>query len=144
MTSVEPDIAFERLDTDSCRALLAGEVVGRLAVVTGGRPAIFPVNYTLDGNDIVFRTNPGTKFDAGSRAPVCFEIDMFDRVRRTGWSVVVTGRLEEVTPYDGPAWRRIQELALEPWGPTPRSYWMRLIPDWISGRSIGRSSSHTS
>lgn len=137
MTTVGADTAFERLDSDACRALLAGDVVGRLVVINGGSPAIFPVNYMLDGNDIVFRTNPGTKFGAGPRAPVCFEIDMIDRATRTGWSVVVAGRLEEVTPYDGPAWRRIQELALEPWGPIPRTHWMRLIPNWISGRRIG-------
>ena len=131
------DTISERLDLDACLALLAGDVVGRLAVIDGGRPAIFPVNYLLDGDDIVFRTNPGTKFDAGQRGPVCFEIDMFDRVSRAGWSVVVTGRLEEVTPYDTPAWRRISQLPLDPWGATARAHWMRLRSDWISGRRLG-------
>ena len=131
------DTISQSLDRDACLALLAGDVVGRLAVIAGDRPAIFPVNYLLDGADIVFRTNPGTKFDAGQRAPVCFEIDMFDRVSRAGWSVVVTGRLEEVTPYDPPAWRRISLLPLDPWGPTTRARWMRLRSDWISGRRLG-------
>ena len=65
-----------------------------------GRAAIFPVNYVLDGDTIVFRTDPGTKLGAAGRARASFEIDSVDREHRTGWSVVASGRLEEVTRYD--------------------------------------------
>jgi Pyridoxamine 5'-phosphate oxidase len=46
------------LDRDQCLRLLADEVIGRLAVIAGNTPAIFPVNYALDGDTIVFRTDP--------------------------------------------------------------------------------------
>lgn len=139
MTSAGSDAVVERLDTEECLALLATDVVGRLAVIVGARPVIFPVNYILDGDAIVFWTNQGTKFDAGLRAPVSFEIDMVDRASRAGWSVVVSGRLEEVTPYDGHARQRISDLPLETWAPGPKTSCMRLTPEWVTGRRVRRS-----
>jgi uncharacterized protein len=53
------------LDRDQCLSLLAGDEVGRLAVIVGNTPTIFPVNYALDGDTIVFRTDPGTKSSTG-------------------------------------------------------------------------------
>lgn len=47
------------LDRDQCLRLLADDEIGRLAVIAGNTPAIFPVNYALDGDTIVFRTDPG-------------------------------------------------------------------------------------
>ena len=44
---------IERIDRDACLTLLAHDVIGRLAVVDGSTPVIFPVNYLLDGEDIV-------------------------------------------------------------------------------------------
>ena len=81
-----------------------------MAVLDGHTPMIFPVNYRLDGEAVVFRTDPGTKLDHGPRAPASFEIDRFDREHRTGWSVVVVGRLEEVTPYDAHTMARVRML----------------------------------
>ena len=53
------------LDRDQCLRLLAEDEIGRLAVIAGNTPAIFPVNYALDGDTIVFRTDPGTKLARG-------------------------------------------------------------------------------
>jgi len=134
-----PDVlpSMQWILRDECLELLAGDVVGRLAVVTGRAPVIFPVNYILDGSDIVFRTDPGTKLDAGPRAPACFEIDEVDRETHTGWSVVATGRLEEITTYDSETWKRVHALPVEPWAKGGKAHWMRLIPDRITGRRIG-------
>jgi uncharacterized protein len=69
---------IELVDHQLCLRLLAWDVIGRLAVVApGGSPMVFPVNYVLDGEAIVFRTAPGTKLDAGSGGQACFEIDQF-------------------------------------------------------------------
>ena len=84
--------SVEWLDRDECLRLLAADEVGRLAVVVGHAPMIVPVNYRLDGDRVVFRSDPGTKVDYGLRSPVAFEIDGIDRAAHTGWSVVVTGR----------------------------------------------------
>ena len=56
-----PHTAIERLDPEECWALLGQMNVGRLAVLVEGHPDIFPVNYVLDGQGIVFRTGAGTK-----------------------------------------------------------------------------------
>jgi nitroimidazol reductase NimA-like FMN-containing flavoprotein (pyridoxamine 5'-phosphate oxidase superfamily) len=137
MCSDDARTGLERIDRDGCLALLADEVVGRVAVVDGRTPVIFPVNYLLDGEDVVFRTDPGTKLDAASRSPACFEIDGIDRQARTGWSVVVTGRLEEVTHYDARRWVHVHGLAVDPWAGGDKQHWMRLVPGTITGRRIG-------
>ena len=48
---------LETLDRDECIELLAHHrFVGRLAVVVDGRPLIFPVNYIVDHDSVVFCT----------------------------------------------------------------------------------------
>lgn len=125
------------IDRAGCLALLAGDAVGRLGVIDGGRPLIFPVNYVLDGSDIVFRTDPGTKLEAGLRSPVSFEIDRVDSATRTGWSVLATGRLEELTPFDAEALARVRTLPVDPWAAGPRHRWVRLVTEHITGRRVG-------
>jgi nitroimidazol reductase NimA-like FMN-containing flavoprotein (pyridoxamine 5'-phosphate oxidase superfamily) len=125
------------IDRDECLRLLAGDVVGRLAIVHGGAPVILPVNYVVDGEDIVIRTAEGTKLDAGPRAPAAFEIDGIDRTTRTGWSVVASGRLEEVTPYDTATWQRVTASGPQPWAAGPKDHWLRLVTGTITGRRIG-------
>jgi nitroimidazol reductase NimA-like FMN-containing flavoprotein (pyridoxamine 5'-phosphate oxidase superfamily) len=130
------DVRLEAIDRDGCLELLRGDEIGRLAVVADGGPVILPVNYRLDDETVVFRSDPGMKLDQGPRAPACFEIDRFDRDGRTGWSVLVAGRLEEVTHYDAKTWRRVHELPVEPWAGGPKEHWMRLVPGRITGRRI--------
>jgi nitroimidazol reductase NimA-like FMN-containing flavoprotein (pyridoxamine 5'-phosphate oxidase superfamily) len=125
------------LDRDQCLRLLAGDEVGRLVVIAGTTPTIFPVNYALDGDTIVFRTDPGTKLAHGPRARASFEVDSFDYDRRAGWSVVASGRLEEVTQYDAAVFDRVRGLPIEPWTGGDKMHWMRLIPDRVTGRRIG-------
>lgn len=136
MTQTAANSQIELIDHDKCLALLRADEVGRLAVIDGGRPLVFPVNYVFDGEAIVFRTAPGTKLDQGPRAPACFEIDEFDRVHHAGWSVVVTGRLEEVTRYNGALFTRAGELPVHPWASGPKEHIMRLVPASITGRRI--------
>jgi nitroimidazol reductase NimA-like FMN-containing flavoprotein (pyridoxamine 5'-phosphate oxidase superfamily) len=119
---------LELLDRDECLILLNGRHVGRLAVVHGGAPMIYPVNFSVAGDQITFRSDPGTKIEAALRSPVCFEVDHLDEASRCGWSVVVTGRLE--TAPDAPP--------VDSWaGDLQRAF--RLVPDRITGRSVGPS-----
>lgn len=127
---------MEWLDREECLRLLAGDEIGRLAVNVGHAPTILPVNYRMDGEAVVFRTDAGAKLEFGSRAPVSFEIDAFDRGARTGWSVVVSGRLEEPTPYDADTFDRVHALPVEPWAGGDKSHWVRLVPSRITGRRI--------
>ena len=127
---------IEMMDRDHCLRLLATDEVGRLAVVSGGAPVILPVNYAMDGEAVVLRTAAGTKLDAAG-TPACFEIDAFDRSTRHGWSVVVSGRLEEVDAYAARDLARLQALDVSPWARGARDHVLRLVPSRITGRRVG-------
>ena len=125
------------LGTDECLRLLATQQIGRLGVNAQHYPLIFPVNYALDRDVIVIRTNIGTKLRAAQHANVTFEVDHIDPVHRTGWSVLVRGLAEEVTSEHGAAIiERTRAAGVEPWAPGDHGHWMRLIPHAISGRRI--------
>lgn len=136
MHVVDRRTGIEVIDRDRCLLLLGGDTIGRLGVVAHGAPRIFPVNYALDGDTVVFRTAHGTKLDEGVRAPACFEVDAFDRGARTGWSVLVLGHLEEVTPYQHKVYDRVRALLIDPWAPFEKDHIVRLVPDHISGRKL--------
>lgn len=127
---------IEVIDRDECLDLLASDEIGRLAVIDGARPVIFPVNYVLSGEDIIFRTAPGTKVEQGPRSPACFEIDSFDRRHSAGWSVLVTGRLEELTHYDSAHFSQASQLPVHPWAAGTKNHLMRLVPATITGRRV--------
>ena len=129
---------IEVITRDECYALLRGEPIGRLVIVHGDAPHVFPVNHAVDGEDIVFRTDVGSKLDVGPRAPACFEIDHFDPATRTGWDVVVSGRLEEITTHDSERLRRVASLPIDPWAKGERAHWMRMVPRDVTGRRVGR------
>ena len=139
MAGTDSRSGIELIDRDECVRLLHGDVIGRLAVNDGHAPTILPVNYRMDGDCVVFRSDAGMKLDAGGRAPVSFEIDQLDREHHTCWSVVVAGRLEEVTPYDAETYDRVHGLPVEPWAGGEKSHWARIVPTRITGRRIGPS-----
>ena len=52
---------ISELTRPECLRLLAARPIGRLAVITAeGLPMIVPVNYVLDGETVLFRTDVGT------------------------------------------------------------------------------------
>jgi len=135
MRLIDDRSGIERLTKDTCLELLRGQQVGRLAVVSHGRPLIFPVNYAMDGESVVFRTATGTKFDAAVReTAVAFEIDDFDPIAREGWSVLVSGRAEEVV---GDSHRnRLKHLPLRPWATGEKDHWLFVTATTITGRRV--------
>jgi len=138
MRTISRHSGIEVIGEEECLRLLAGEEIGRLAVVIGATPMILPVNYALDGHDIVFRTMPGSRLDLG-QGHAAFEVDDFDTVNKAGWSVLVTGHLEEVSWYQAKDMRRLQELAVTPWAGGDRHLWLRLRPSYITGRIVRES-----
>ena len=54
MKLVDLSEGVEVLSYEESRSLLRAERVGRLVVVIEGRPEIFPVNYGIDGDGIIF------------------------------------------------------------------------------------------
>jgi nitroimidazol reductase NimA-like FMN-containing flavoprotein (pyridoxamine 5'-phosphate oxidase superfamily) len=136
MKIVDARTGIEVLPREECLRLLAQDVVGRLGIIDGDAPVILPVNYAMDGETIVLRTGPGTKLDHGTRSRACFEIDAFDRERQSGWSVLVSGRLEEVTRFD-PSLHRVEAVDVVPWADGDKPHWLRLTPTRITGRRVG-------
>ena len=125
------------LDADQCYRLLATHEIGRLGVNAEHFPLIFPVNYALDRDAIVVRTQPGTKLTAAGHANVTFEVDDIDRETRSGWSVLVRGLAEEVTSaHRAELIERTRASEVRPWAPGEHGHWLRIIPQAISGRRI--------
>jgi uncharacterized protein len=129
------DARLEELTRAECLELLAERHLGRLAIGEFGGPMIFPVNYVLDRDAVVFRTDPGSKLDAAAeRELVAFEVDAADEATRTGWSVVVRGTLAEVS--DPGDLERLRTLPLYPWAPGEKTRYVRVRPASVTGRRI--------
>ena len=130
-----PEPRMEELDEDECRRLLAEHHLGRLAIPDFGGPVILPVNYVVDRDLVVFRTDPVSKLDAATeRESVAFEVDAVDEGARTGWSVVVRGTLAELT--DPADLARLRALPLYPWAPGEKTRYVRVRPSSVTGRRI--------
>src|SRR5579862_4083898 len=95
--SIDARTGLEELGYDECLRLVGAATLGRLAVVVDDQPLVFPVNFTLDGRAVVLRTDEGTKLYAARHGFVAFECDAIDPAYHTGWSVIITGRAEEVS-----------------------------------------------
>lgn len=125
------------LSTAECMVLLGAQVIGRLGVVVDGYPLIFPVNYRLDGEVVVIRTDLGQKLAAAQGRNVTFEVDSFDPSQLSGWSVMVLGIAEEVTTRrDAETRERAVRIAPAPWPAGDRPYVLRIIPRAVTGRRI--------
>jgi len=131
---VDPRTGLVTLDPDECIRLLRTSTLGRLAIVIEERPLVFPVNFTLDGHAVVLRTDEGTKLYAARHGFVAFECDDIDRRYHTGWSVIISGKAEEIREPVEIA--RLERLPLGPWAPGRKQVWLRIRPHTITGRRI--------
>jgi hypothetical protein len=69
-----------------------------------------------------------------------FELDSFDRGTQEGWTVLVSGHLEALSCYNSKDMERVQSLQVQPWAKGERNLWLRLRPDFITGRVIRHES----
>jgi hypothetical protein len=128
MTELTLVPSLQKLTPEECLALLATASVGRVAVALPDRPPlVVPVNYAIDDDVIVFRTDPGAKLFALREHPASFQVDSIDPFHRTGWSVLVQGFAYETSPAD---------VDVDPWDSGPKSHWVRIFPGAITGRRI--------
>ena len=123
------------LDETTCFRLLTRERFGRIAFSSHGLPAIFPVNYVLEGDTAIFRTEPGEKLTAAEKGAVaCLEIDGHDGSGLRGWSVMATGRLRVAS------WMRVgglSRLPAAPWAWSPTDHFVEMSVELITGRTVG-------
>lgn len=116
---------------NDCWAMLGTQSVGRIAFSLDGQVEIFPVNYGLDGDGIIFRTNVGRKFSGSKIGEVAFEVDSIDPGSQTGWSVVVHGTTRDITKFDSPE----RHQAVRPWA-GPKDFLIRISPRSVTGRRV--------
>lgn len=127
---------FDELTRAECEELLGSVPIGRIAFTFAGHPMVLPVAFRWVNREIVFRTSAGVKLHAAaSDHPVAFEVDDWDEVRRTGWSVLVHGTASEVINWD--EFQDDERLGLLPWADEEESdRWVKIIPERMSGRRI--------
>lgn len=133
---MQPDgPVLEELSRAECLLLLATVTIGRICYTRRALPAVEPVNFALDDGAIVFRTDAGGKLVAAVRhAVVAFQADELNPVLRSGWSVTVVGRCEEVTDAGGIA--RLDKRGLDSWAPGVRNHFIRIVPAIVTGRRL--------
>ena len=129
--------SLDDLDAEECWRLLATQPVGRVAVIVGHYPLVFPVNFAVDGQAIVYRTGTGAKVYSVHRSNVTFQVDQIDPIHRTGWSVMVKGVAQELHPErNRKAISRAEMSGATPWAPGQHDHVIRIIADQITGRRI--------
>lgn len=127
------DYGLEILGAAECRALLATRSVGRIGTSIEALPVIVPVDYGIDGNFVVFRTKPDTRFDKSLIGHVvCFEVDVLDEAGEWHWGVNVTGEAESVYPDADVARLDALGVRVPPW----ETHWVRLPTTLITGRRL--------
>jgi nitroimidazol reductase NimA-like FMN-containing flavoprotein (pyridoxamine 5'-phosphate oxidase superfamily) len=132
-TSAHRDLTV--LSREECLALLQSHGVGRIGLSVSALPVVVPVNFTIDLDRIVLCSEPGLKLDAARKGVVaCLEIDDTDLMTHSGWSVLVTGRLHELT--EPAEIKRAQRLPLTPWAPMSDPHYLSLSTELISGRRL--------
>jgi hypothetical protein len=128
--------ALHALSRAECYEVLRGESVARFAYVArAGVPDIIPVNYALEGDDLLIRSGPGPKLQAAERREmVALEIDTIDKQDHTARSVVVVGRAERLRALETQALE--ERLADTPWASGPRRHVIRVRPIRVTGRRL--------
>jgi uncharacterized protein len=133
---------LSELGRAECLGLLGQVSVGRMVFTDRTHPMVHPVNFSLDGEDVILRTASGGKLVAAVQGgTVAFEADEIDPATCSGWSVVVVGHAEVVTDIDqlvglsGPDRR--------PWAPGRTGHVIRIRAEEITGRRLVSASPPT-
>lgn len=126
---------MEILGRDECLDLLRTQPVARLGLSIHALPVIVPVNFVVDDDQIVICTAAGSKLVAACHhSVVALEVDEYDAMNHSGWSVLVQGGsrvIDDAAEVDG-----ARELWLRPWANESADMWIAVSTDLISGRRI--------
>ena len=126
------EVVVRDLSVDECWNLFRANTFGRLAYHLRGRTMIAPINYSLMGEKIVFRTAEGSKFYALKVEDfVAFEFDEHDG--RTASSVVAHGTVKEVLAEEDAAEITVN---LRPWVRTEKRHVLVIEVNEITGRTF--------
>lgn len=129
------EAGFVALGEEECFALLGRETFGRVGLTLGSIPVVLPVNYHFADGAIHFRTGEGVKLKAASQnSVVAFQVDQVDPIDHAGWSVLAVGTAQVLDDSTVLSWA--SHLPLRSWAPGLRDHFVRIVPDFVSGRRI--------
>jgi nitroimidazol reductase NimA-like FMN-containing flavoprotein (pyridoxamine 5'-phosphate oxidase superfamily) len=124
------------LDEDECYRLAATQTIGRLGVVVDGEPMVYPMQFGLEGRDIVLRTTEGAKFINAPLTKVCFEVDHVRPTGKEAWSVLFHGVAEDVSTSVDHRSVRARHLAFPSWAQAPADRWLMVLVRSVTGRRL--------
>lgn len=132
---------LETLTAAECREHVAAGGIGRFLFVEPGRgPVAIPVNYIMDGDDVVFRSGRQTSIanvlgqDPPGDQQVSFDVDHLDEALAEGWSVLLTGTAHLIT--DPEELSHAAALRIRPWPGGERDVFVRMSVSQVTGRRI--------
>lgn len=121
------------LDPTVALRLFASAPVSRLVVSVSDVTDVFPITHTVVGDDVFFRTAPGSKL-AGLAANASVLVEADEVGADSSWSVIVRGlarRIEERVELDA-----VEPLLRPPYAGGWKEIVVRVTPATISGRRV--------
>ena len=128
------------LTRGECLDLLAKDLLGRVALSIDSLPAVFPVDYVVAGDSIVFSTLGDTRVaQAAIGNIVAFQVDSYESEGKMGWSVSVVGRGIQLDDADILSLMELNGEFPEPWinGDEPERF-VQIRMAKLSGQTIVR------
>jgi nitroimidazol reductase NimA-like FMN-containing flavoprotein (pyridoxamine 5'-phosphate oxidase superfamily) len=126
-----------QLATGECRALLGSKRIGRVVFTDNALPSALPVNYLLDGDTIVCRTDPWGLVAAsvGPQGSVLgFQVDSIEDGDATGWSVLAVGLARQVQAPEDLA--RLEQSALSSGAADGTTTYLRIPVTKVTGHCL--------
>nr|WP_063818206.1 pyridoxamine 5'-phosphate oxidase family protein [Herbidospora sakaeratensis] len=130
---------LRELTEQECLQLVRPGGIGRVAFGGPEGPTVFPVNYRLIGDQIVFRIRKGGTMDSALQSgiddlevKIAFQIDHIDEKNRDGWSVLVQGPAHHASDDD------LSAIGddVDTWAGDDRDHYVRIAPQRVTGRRI--------
>jgi nitroimidazol reductase NimA-like FMN-containing flavoprotein (pyridoxamine 5'-phosphate oxidase superfamily) len=131
-------MTLDELTPAQCRSRLAEQRIGRLVYTDSALPCALPVNYALDADSIVFRTDSRGRIAATvPGAVVAFEVDCVDEDNARGWSVLIVGVAQPITA--AAELEAAGRLDIDAWGASEgASLFLRIPLLRVTGRAVER------
>ncbi len=125
----------DTLSWHECLRLLARAEVGRIVYSDQALPAVQPVDFVVDEEAVVVRTEHGSRLArAVERAVVAFEADEYEPAAGSGWSVTIVGECSEIE--EPGQLERLSKLVPKRWAPNGDGHLVRISIAGVTGRRI--------
>jgi len=129
--------AIENLSETECFELLEAATIGRFVFQDADGPAALPVNFSVAGHQILFRTDVGSHLRDVLGAHVAFEVDHGDLESGEGWSVLIRGSAEEYSLEQvHELLHRTHGAVPHPWAEGVHNIWIAVTPAKVTGRRL--------